>query len=213
MFVDAITSLQPSEPALRMAERFGIARIGYDGEEMGKFFPAKVIEAVKAEDVKKGIEKWRMKALILAVRGNYEANRTAMHDSRVDLVLDPFVGRNDLGVDHICLKKAEENDVAIGITFMNFLLLHRKARVKYLRGLRRLLFLAEKYGVKVVISSGAESWLDMRRPREMMSLLINLGYPFELAMKSVSEWPARMAEMNREKIEGRRKGGVWLGQA
>ena len=212
MFADAITSLQPSEKPLKMAERFGIGILGYEGEEMGKFKPIKIVEAGSEAEVKEAIAKWRRKVLFLGVKGNYDANRSAMFDSRIDAVVDPFLG-NDLGFDHICLKKAEENDVAIAVTFINFLQLHRKDRVRYLRRLRRVLFLAEKYGVKVIIASGAETWLDMRRPREMMSLLINLGYPFELAMKSVSEWPSTIFQLNREKIEGKRKGGVWIGEA
>ena len=210
MFADSITSLKPGEKELKMAEKLGIDMIGYEGEEIGKFAPIKIIEANSQEEVKSGMDKWRSKALLIAVKGNYEANRTAMHDSRADVVIEPFFWSNDLGIDHICLKKAEENDVAIAVEFIHFLSLHKKDRVRYLRQLRRTIELAEKYSVKIIMASGAETWLDMRKPREMASLLINLGMPFEDAMKSVSEWPASIFSRNREKIEGKRKGGVWI---
>ncbi len=211
MFVDAITSLMPGEKELRAADMLGIDVIGYDGEEMGKFRPIKVVDAKTQDEVKAAIEKWRRKVLLLGIRGNYEANRAAFHDSRIDVVVDPFVGRADLGLDHICLKKAEENNVGIAITFLNFIMLHKKDRVRYLRQLRRIVSLAEKYRVKVIMTSGAETWLDMRKPREMASLLIASGMSFENAMKAVGEWPSEIFEMNAEKLEGLRRGGVWIG--
>ena len=203
MFIDSF-SLADDD---RTREELGIDLVY---SPVGKLKPS-VVEAETVQELKEGIESKRMKSdLLIVFPKSFDVVRSAFSDHRVDIVMEPFLGRKDIGVDHVCMKSAHENNVFLGIRFSSFLFSHGRERAKFLRTLSRLVFLAQKYRAGMSMASGAETKWDMRRPREMMSLLINAGAEHQFAMDAVGLGLWKKIQENRERIEGKRFGQVVL---
>ncbi|MCD6092755.1 MAG: hypothetical protein J7J38_01915 [Candidatus Aenigmarchaeota archaeon] len=169
--------------------------------------PCILIKAENKEDMKNEIEKYRNKTeLVMVYGGNYEINRAACEDGRVDVLCSPERGRKDSGLDHICVRSASENNVAIEINFNE--VLNSKNRSQSLSFLRRNIYLCNKYNAKIITTSGAKSIWEMRSPRELASLTNLLGLDIKSAIDSVSSVPEGIINTNREKIYGKRIGNT-----
>jgi len=154
------------------------------------------------EELKRILDEYRKRVEIIAVAGgNYEINRAASEDSRVDILYHPELGRNDSGLDHICVKAASENNVAIEINFNE--ILQSRNRPKILTFMRRNVKLCKKYGTNIIITSGAKNKWEMRAPRELASIGYILGMDLKTAIDSVSTIPENIIKTNREKLNGR----------
>ncbi|MEM7816601.1 MAG: RNase P subunit p30 family protein [Candidatus Aenigmatarchaeota archaeon] len=161
-----------------------------------------LIKPKNKEELKRVLDEFRKKVEIVAVSGGiYEINRAACEDSRVDILYHPELGRNDSGLDHICVKAASENNVAIEINFNE--ILQAKNRPKILTFMRRNVKLCKKYGANVIITSGAKNKWEMRAPRELASIGYILGMDLKTAIDSVSIIPENIIKTNREKLNGR----------
>ncbi len=201
MFVDAITYLTAGDD---VATSLGFSMVGTTSGEGGLFRKILVVESSDPEEMRKAVYKNRKKYELIAVKPlSFPVTREASRFKLVDVILDPYEGRNDIGVDHITLKFASENNIAIGLSFYNFLMTHKKERVRTLRFMRKIIQLSMKYRTPLVITSGARDKFELRGPREMMSLAINLGADFQTAQKSVSSTPESIFTTNRMKIEGK----------
>jgi len=166
-----------------------------------------IIKAKNKEELKAQIEKYRRKVEIIAVYGgDYEINRLACEDNRVDILYHPELGRNDSGLDHICIKSAAENNVAIEINFNE--ILKSKNRAKILSFMRKNIKLCKKYEAKIIITSGATEKWEMRAPRELASIGYVLGLDLKDAIDAVSINPETKINENREKLKGNIIGNV-----
>lgn len=153
------------------------------------------------------LDKNRKRFEIIAVAGgDYEVNRSACEDNRVDILLHPELGRMDSGIDHICAKAAADNSVAIEINFNQ--ILNAKSRPRMIYFLKRNIYLCGKYSAPVITTSGARSIWDMRAPRELASVSHVLGMDLNRAIDSVSIIPEEKIKANREKLSGIRYGEV-----
>lgn len=153
--------------------------------------------------------KARSKCEILVVHGgDYEVNRAACENSMVDLLAHPELGRRDSGLDHISMKSAAENNVAIEINFREILETARRSRTYVLSAMRKNARLAKKYSAPVVVSSGAISKWGLRGGRELAAVAHLLGFELGDAIRCVSEIPRIMVEKNREKLANKRWQGV-----
>lgn len=158
-----------------------------------------IIRPKSKEELKRIISDFRKSVEVIAVAGgNYEVNRSACEDSRVDILYHPELGRNDSGLDHICVKAASENNVAIEINFNE--ILQAKNKPKILTFIRKNVYLCKKYGANVIITSGAKNKWDMRAPRELASIGYVLGLDLKTAIDSVSTIPENIVKTNREKL-------------
>ena len=122
------------------------------------------------------------------------------------MLCSPERGRKDSGLDHICVRSASENNVAIEINFNE--VLNSKNRSQSLSFLRRNIYLCNKYNAKIITTSGAKSIWEMRSPRELASLTNLLGLDIKSAIDSVSSVPEEIINTNREKISGKRIGNT-----
>ncbi|MBI5060937.1 MAG: hypothetical protein HZB67_01340 [Candidatus Aenigmarchaeota archaeon] len=168
-----------------------------------------VIKANTIEELEKNVRKTRNQAEVIIVHGgDYEINRAACESSYVDILAHPELGRKDSGLDHICMKAAQENNVAIEINFREILESYKKNRVYVLSSMRENIRLCKKYGTGVITSSGAYSKWGLRSGRELASIASVLGLELGEAIASVSTIPEALVKNNREKLADRKWEGV-----
>lgn len=173
------------------------------------FVNAIVISPKNPDELHSELERNRGNYELIAVSGgDYEVNRAACEDNRVDLLLHPERGRMDSGIDHICAKSAADNNVAIAIVFSE--LLNSKNRPREIYFLQRNAYLCRKYGAKMISVSGASGIWEMRAPRELASIAHVMGLEINDAISSVSSFPEEKITANREKLSGSRFGEVRL---
>lgn len=140
--------------------------------------------------------------------GDYDINRAACENSFVDVLCHPELGRRDSGLDHVCMKAAADNEVAIEVNFREVLESYKIKRTYVLSAMRKNIKLASKYDANVVTTSGAVTKWGMRSGRELASISHLLGLELGKAIDSVSTIPENMIKKNREKLAGKRWQGV-----
>ena len=146
----------------------------------------KVLEADDWGELKRKIDGNREEYDILAFRGgDHELNRKAFSDPRMDVVLHPGKGRKDSGMNHVDAEKAKENNVAVGFSLKEVPESSKRQSQK-LNEWRRNLKLCEKYGTPYIITTEAEEFSDLRKPRDLASIINSLGYDRLKAVKKFS---------------------------
>lgn len=157
----------------------------------------RILEAEDWGELKRKIGQNREEYDILAFRGgDHELNRKAFSDSRMDVVLHPEKGRKDSGMNHIDAEKAAENNVAIGFSLKN-VPEDSKEQSQELTNWRKNLKLCQKYDTPYIITTEAESFSDLRNPRDLASVINSLGLE---GIKAVKHYPGKILE-RREKAQ------------
>ena len=146
--------------------------------------------------------------ILMVYGGDYEINRLACENSYVDILSRPEFGRRDSGLDHICIKAAQENNVAIEINFREVLDSYKKRRVYTLSAMRENIRLCKKYGTSIITTSGACSKWGLRSGRELAAIANILGLELGEAISTVTNIPETIVKTNREKLADKRWGGV-----
>ena len=131
---------------------------------------------------------------------NKEVARVAARDRRVDFLMFPLEPKERY-FDRSEAELASGSNCALEIDLMPVFKLPLEARIKLLARLREEVALAKKYGVPVVICSGAPEPIMMRRPRELAYLATILDLGFEDALDALSKTPLSMLERNRAKLD------------
>jgi ribonuclease P/MRP protein subunit RPP1 len=179
-------------------------RLGYDGVcalYHAEHFPGAAqmpdgvlrgveIAAANAQELRRGIDRFRGRAGVLAVHGGDEAiNRAACEDSRVDILTHFHEGRAP-GINHVIAKLAADHGVAV--EFSLFPLVHGRggARVRALSAYRAGFALVRKYGAPYVITSGAASSYDLRDLRSAVALCRLFGMGERDALRGLAEFPS-----------------------
>ena len=169
-----------------------------------KTLPAVKIRATNPNELKHALEKVRDKVIVVVVAGgNYQINRAACEDSRVDILAHPELDRNDNGLDEPSLNAAFANDVAIGMNFHGLLYSYRRQRSIMLNNIATNLRLCESLHVKSIAVSGAQSVWDMRDPRELVSIANVLGIDLGKSFLTASENASHIVEKNKKKFAGK----------
>lgn len=141
--------------------------------------------------------------ILVAHGGDYNINRAACQNPKVDILAHPEFGRTDSGLDEFCLAQARENNVAIQINFREILEGYRKPRVFILSHVAQNVRLAQELKAAVVACSAANSIWDIRDPRALASIANVLGMDLGDAINTVSEIPEKIVETNRAKLSGK----------
>lgn len=209
------------EDVTEFAKRLGLGAIG-----IVQYYPGQIVNLTKVEGVDiitcimikpaSAVElsdlaaKVRGRAEVLMVHGgNYEVNRAACENPLVDVLCHPELGRRDSGLDHVCVKAAHDNEVAIEINFREILETYKRNRVMVLSSMKKNVKLCKKYEARMVTASGAVTKWGMRSGRELAAVANILGHELGTAIDTVSSVPLDIVAKNREKIAGRRWEGVW----
>ncbi len=142
----------------------------------------------------------RKKTEVLMVHGgDLEVNRAALETPEVDILLHPEMGREDSGLDHIMVKLAKKNNVAIEFGLNDVIYAYKKTRARILNSLIKNADLVRKYKAPFVITSGAFSEWDLRSPSELLSFGRFLGFKDPEIKKALSNW---IVKENRKRLSG-----------
>ena len=207
------------EDMASMARRLGLSGVGIvtyfpeiaeipkmEGVDM---VTAVMLKANSPSELDALVRKARSRAEVLLVHGgNYEVNRAACENPLVDVLCHPELGRKDSGLDHICMKSASENNVAIEINFREVLESYRRNRIYMLTAMKKNVKLCQKYEVPMVTCSGAVTKWGMRSGRELASIAYLLGMDLGKAIGTTSSVAEDIVRKNRERLSGRLWEGV-----
>lgn len=143
--------------------------------------------------------------VLLVHGGDVSLNREAVETSEVDILTHPEANRYDSGLNHVMMKLASKNDVAIEINFREVLLSNMKSRSKILQSVRTNITLARKYHVPIIVCSGAVSHWELRDPLSMASLGSQIGLESSSATDSISKIPEKIVREGEK-----RRGQDWI---
>jgi len=130
--------------------------------------------------------------------------RQAAKDHRVDIIRYPSdYRRKTVRMDRQQAALTAESGCSYEVEAAELMAQESGRLEKTLKILRRELENALKYGVPVVLSSGASTVQGLRDPRGMASLMHLLGVGEEEALDMVSANPWVLVERNRDKVSGR----------
>jgi len=209
----ATTGENTSGEMAAMATRLGLKAIAMPGatEKTGdaEIISCHMIETQNIQELAEEARKYRDNCEILMVSGgSYEINRAACENSLIDVLCHPGRGRRDSGLDHVAIKAAADNNVAIEINLREILESYRKNRVRVLEGIKRNVFLCRKFNTSIVITSGAHTKWGMRAGRELAAVGVLAGMELADAIDSVSMVPQKILETNRAKLSGKKWEGM-----
>jgi len=168
-----------------------------------------MIKAKNPQELNDIALKVRDKAEVLMVHGgDYDVNRAACENSLIDILCHPELGRKDSGLDHIAVKAAAANKVAIEINFRAVLESYKRRRIRILSSMAKNIKLCREYNTDVITTSGAVNKYGLRSPRELAAVTNLLGLELGKSIESVSSLPEEIIKVNREKLEGKRWEGA-----
>jgi ribonuclease P/MRP protein subunit RPP1 len=134
-----------------------------------------------------------LRALLYVQGGDMRVNRVAI-EAKVDALISPWLGRKDYGFDHTLAGMASRRDVAVGFSLSPLLRANPYERALTLRFMAKVWELTRKYRVPRFITSSAESKWEVRSPRDLMSLGINIGMDVPEARASLNFHPRRILQ-------------------
>jgi len=134
-----------------------------------------------------------LKVLLYVQGGDMRVNRFAL-EAGVDALISPWLGRKDPGFDHVLARIAAKRGAAIGFSLSPLLRANPYERVQLLRFMTKTWQLVDKYSVPRFITSSAESRWEVRSPRDLMSLGINVGMDMPKARAALNFYPRRLLQ-------------------
>jgi ribonuclease P/MRP protein subunit RPP1 len=137
---------------------------------------------------------------VLLVRGSdLKLNRKAVETKEVDILVHPELKRKDSGLNHIMIKLAKKNNVAIEINFREILQSSKGTRSFIMHNITENIKLCKKYKTPLIICSGAVSHWQLKDPKILISMGHLLGLELNEAKKAVSEVPENIIKMIKER--------------
>lgn len=163
------------------------------------------LEARNVKELKRLVAMRQMFDILLVHGGDLRLNRAAVEIKEVDILTHPERGRYDSGLNHVMAKLAKRNRVAVEINFNGILSSTKKTRGRVLANMRDNIALAKRYGMPIIVCSGAKIHWDMRDPLSMASMATWLGMPLKEAKEAVSKVPELIIKKLKE-----RKSDRWI---
>ncbi|MFQ5758784.1 MAG: RNase P subunit p30 family protein [Candidatus Bathyarchaeia archaeon] len=138
--------------------------------------------------------------IISAICDSKPVARQAAKDRRVDLLTFPATNVHKRFFDYAEAELASNALSSLEIEMAPLLFLKGSSRIRLVSSLRRESSIAEKFGVPIVISSGATDEYLMRGPREYAALAGLFDMTTPVALNTLSKIPFSLVERNREKL-------------
>ena len=156
--------------------------------------------------IKEALRKYRREVEVIVVHPlSVEAARLAARDSRVDVL--NFHLKPEL-FEPVEAKMMALNGKVLEVNLRE--LISNGATLRLIHLYRRMIYLAQSFKVEILISSGASKPIELRRPRDLASILLFLGFKGDFR-RTLSEVPFRIVSTNRAKLSKRFVArGVWL---
>ncbi len=162
-------------------------------------------EAKTPKELHKLVERRRMFDILLAQGGDLKMNRLACETPQVDILTHPENNRNDSGLNHVLVKFAAENNVAIEVNFREILLASKRTRNSIMRHVSNNVRLAKKFHTPIILCSGGISHFELRDPQVMISMANQLGLELNEAKGAISKIPESIIKQSKE-----RKSEKWV---
>lgn len=212
-----ITDIDKIEEITDLAKRMGYSGIGLTVRDLNQLEELKEkikkiktdldlvtcaeIEVNGIKQMKREISKFRKHAdIVIVYGGEYNINRAASEDERVDIISHPEYRRKDSGLDEIIARAASERNIAIEINFHEILETYRKIRSHVMNHISKNIRICKRHGTPVIITSDSVDKWTMRDPRELAAMGQILGMNLEDSMNSVSSVPESFVQSNRRKM-------------
>ncbi len=175
------TPHQPQKPAMTDHPKIAV----YSGIEIVAKNPHHLMQMIR---------KHRAKVRVLSVHGgNEKINRAAVESRAVDILSHP-----DERLNHVLMRFASENRVAIEFNLDSIIRMRGRARVIALTNFRHNLKIARKYGAPMILASNAQSIYDLRAPAEMIALGTIFGMTEDEAIAALSAVPEEIIRRGSE---------------
>ena len=142
----------------------------------------------------------RMFEIVYVVCNSKSVARQAAKDSRVDLLSSRTLEPKKRFFDSAGAELASKSCAAFEINMAQVLSSEGFVRVRLFSSLRREVATAKKFGVPLVISSGATNLLLLRKPQDYASLAFSFSIDSSLALEALSQNPISRVEKNRKKL-------------
>lgn len=148
----------------------------------------------------------RRKFDILLVRGgNLKLNRLACETAEVDILTHPEYERFDSGLNHVLVKLAAKNNIAIEVNFREILITSKSSRSRIMSNIGHNIKLAKKYHAPIILCSGAISHFELKSPECLTSMANQLGLELSEAKTALSKVPENILKQAKE-----RKSERWI---
>lgn len=133
----------------------------------------------------------------------YKDARKLVEQGKIDILEDvPFIFFKH-AMDYVLIKLMAENNVVMSFNLSFFLELDEYMQVKYIRKGIKLMKLANKYNVKVIVVSGAQKKQDLRYARDLAAFYYLMDESVERSLKAISdnpEWLIKKVEMRNKRL-------------
>lgn len=156
-------------------------------------------EARNEKELRKLADMRKMFDILLARGGDLKMNRAAVETREVDILTHPEHGRYDCGMNHVMARLAKKNNVAIELNFREILISDKKSRARTLANMRENISLAKKYGMKIILCSGAISHWEMKSPLCMAAIAEKLGMKSDEAKSGIASTPIGIVESSKDR--------------
>jgi len=154
----------------------------------------------KTTDQLKKLVRMRRDYDVLLVKGSdLNFNRKAIQTKEVDILTHPELNRKDSGLNHVMVKLATKNNVAIEVNFREILQSSKNTRSVIMHNIAENVRLCKKYKTPIIICSGAASHWQLKDPKVLISMGCLLGLELNEAKKALSEVPENIIKMIKER--------------
>ncbi len=141
--------------------------------------------------------------ILLARGGNLELNRLACETPEVDILTHPEYERFDSGLNHVLVKEAARNNVAIEVNFREILITSKNSRSRVLNNISDNIKLARKYHAPIILCSGAVSHFELRDSYVLISMASQLGLELNEAKDAITKVPEKILLQIKERKDER----------
>jgi len=156
-------------------------------------------EARNTRELAKLIDIRRKFDVLLVRGGDLKLNRLACETPEVDILTHPEYERFDSGLNHVLVKEAAKNNVAIEVNFREILITSKNTRSRVLFNMSYNIKLAKKYHAPIILCSGAISHFELKSPECLISIANQLGLEMNEAKTTVSKVPEKILNQAKER--------------
>ncbi|MBE6485324.1 MAG: hypothetical protein E7Z85_00585 [Methanosphaera stadtmanae] len=154
-----------------------------------------VINQTNPQLLRKDVQRLYKKVdLIMANGGEEKINRIICETPQIDIINHPYLHKRNSGINHVLSKLMVENNISVNINLTEILQHRGYFKAKILNQINQLLMLQRKYGFRTILSSGSESFYDVRSPQSMILLSQLTDMDIDYAKKCITQNPLEIIE-------------------
>lgn len=160
-----------------------------------KLYHGIVIDESNPQLLRKEVQRYYKKVdIIMANGGDTKLNRVICETPQIDIINHPYLNKRNSGINHILAKLLKENNISVNINFRDILEHRGYFRARILNQVNQLLMLQRKYDFRCILSSGSESFFDVKSPESMMLLSKLMDINTDYAKKCITTNPEEIVE-------------------